>query len=141
MPTFLLKTEPGEYSFQRLLADRRTTWSGVTSNAALGHLRTARKGDEALIYHTGDEKAIVGLAQFVSAPREDPERPGFNEAGAPRFAVIDLKPVKSARTPVTLAAIKADQRFADFLLVRQSRLSVMPVPPALDALLRRMAGF
>lgn len=140
MATFLLKTEPGDYAYDDLVRDKSTTWDGVTNNAALAHLRTARKGDEALIYHTGDEKRIVGLAAITSAPHEDPANPGTTKDGAPKFAVVDLKPKKRAKTPITLAQLKADKRFSDFALVKQPRLSIMPVPPKLDALLREMAG-
>ena len=72
MPTYLLKTEPGTYSFDDLIRDGTTAWSGVSNNAALIHLRTARPGDTAWIYHTGDEKAIVGLAEITSAPYPHP---------------------------------------------------------------------
>jgi predicted RNA-binding protein with PUA-like domain len=140
MATFLFKTEPGEYSFQRLMSEKRAVWNGITNNAALAHLRSAGKGDQVFIYHTGDEKAIVGLAEIVSAPYEDPENPGRNAAGAPKFPVVDLRAVKHAKAPLTLAAIKADDRFKDFALVRQSRLSVMPVPPELDRAIRKLTG-
>lgn len=141
MATFLFKTEPGEYSFADLVREKRCTWSGVSSPAALKHLRTVKKGDEILIYHTGEEKAVVGLAKAVSAPYEDPKAPGKNDNGQPKMAVVDMSPVKRAKTPVTLSAVKADSRFAEFALVKQGRLSVMPVPPSLDAALRKMAGF
>jgi len=140
MATFLLKTEPGEYSFDHLRTDGHTTWSGVKNNTALAHLRTARTGDHALIYHTRDQRAIVGLAQFVSNPYEDPAHPGLNNAGAPKLPVIDLKPLRTAKHPATLAQLKSDKRFAAFDLIRQSRLSVMPVPPELDRLIRTMTG-
>jgi predicted RNA-binding protein with PUA-like domain len=140
MPTFLLKTEPSEFSYARLAAEKRAVWDGITNNAALAHLRTARKGDEAFIYHTGDEKAIVGLAQITSDPYADPNHPGLNAAGAPRFAVVDLAPLRCAKTPMTLEAIKADRRFSDFALVRQSRLSVMPVPANLAKIIRAHTG-
>lgn len=140
MPTYLLKTEPGDYSFADLLRDGRTTWTGVSNPAALGHLRRMRRGDEAFIYHTGSEKAVVGLARVVAGPREDPDRPGTTPDGLPKFAVVDLEPLRPAPTPVTLATIRADARFKAFDLVRQSRLSVMPVPPDLDRALRAMTG-
>ena len=140
MATFLFKTEPTEYSFDDLARDKRTTWSGVSNAAALAHLRTARKGDEVLVYHTGDEKAIVGLARVIADPYEDPERPGRTPSDEPKFAVVDLAPVQRAKTPITLATIKADKRFAAFALVKQSRLSVMAVPPPLERALREMAG-
>lgn len=140
MPTLLLKTEPDEYSFADLQRDKRTVWSGVSNPAALKSLRAARKGDEAFIYHTGDEKRIVGLARVATAAYEDPERPGRNDAGEPRFAVIDLAPLRAAKAPLTLAAMKADARFKGFALVRQPRLSVMPVPAELDAAIRALTG-
>lgn len=140
MGTFLLKTEPGEYSFANLQRDGVTTWSGVSNPAALGHIRSMRKGDEAFIYHTGDEKAIVGLARIESDPFEDPQRPGLNAKGETKFPVVKVKALKSAKTSVSLATIKADARFKAFPLVTQGRLSVMAVPPALDAALRKMAG-
>jgi predicted RNA-binding protein with PUA-like domain len=139
MATFILKTEPSEYSFGDLTRDKKTVWTGIRNPAALGHLRTARKGDEALIYHTGDEKAIVGLARVTSAPYEDPDQPGTTSEGEPKFAVVDIAPIKAVKA-VTLATIKADPRFAKFPLVTQSRLSVVPVPAELDAILRKAAG-
>jgi predicted RNA-binding protein with PUA-like domain len=140
MATFLLKTEPGAYSFADLQKDGSTRWSGVSNPGALAAIRTMRAGDEAFIYHTGDEKAIVGLAKVATRAYEDPDKPGQTSAGEPKFAVVDIKASKAAKTPITLAAIKADARFKDFALVRQTRLSVMPVPPALDRLLRRLTG-
>jgi predicted RNA-binding protein with PUA-like domain len=140
MATFLVKTEAGDYSFDDLMKDKETIWSGVSNPVALKNVRSIRKGDDVLVYHTGDEKAIVGLAKAASGPYEDPKRPGLTEDGRPKFAVFDLKGVRPVKTPVTLAAIKADQRFKEFALVRQGRLSVMPVPEALDRILRGMAG-
>lgn len=140
MPTFLLKTEPGVFSYADLVKAKSTTWDGVTNAAALIALRSMRKGDEAFIYHTGDEKAVVGLAKVTKAAYEDPKQPGLNDRGEPKFAVVDLAPLKAAKNPVTLATIKADKAFADFALVKQSRLSVMEVPAALDAKLRGLAG-
>ena len=140
MGMFLLKTEPGEYSFEDLVRDKRTTWSGVTNAAALISIRSMRKGDEAFIYHTGDEKAIVGLAEVVKGPYEDPEQRGVTAKGEPKFAVVDVKAMRAAKTPVTLERIKGDKRFPEFALVKQSRLSVMAVPPALEKVLRAWAG-
>jgi predicted RNA-binding protein with PUA-like domain len=140
MATFLVKTEPGDYSYADLVKDKRTIWSGVKNPAALGHLRAIHKGDEVLIYHTGDEKSVVGLAQAVSDSYEDPKRPGLTDEGSPKFAVVDLKPVRAAKSPLSLAQIKADPRFKDFALVRQGRLSVMPVPADLDRAIRKLAG-
>lgn len=140
MATYLLKTEPGDYSFDDLVRDGRATWDGVTNNAALACLRTMKKGDEAFIYHTGDEKAIVGMAGVARGAYEDPDNPGVTAKGEPKFAVVDLKPGKRAKTPVTLAQVKGDARFAAFPLVTQGRLSVMAVPPDLERILRQMTG-
>lgn len=132
--TFIFKTEPGEYSFDDLVRDGSAVWEGVSSPAALAHLRTARKGDAVLVYHTGSERRIVGLASITSAPYPDPK------LDDPRRIVVDLKPGKAVSTPVTLQSIKADPRFKDFALVKQGRLSVIPVPAALDKALRSLAG-
>lgn len=140
MPMYLLKTEPGEYSFDDLVKDRRTTWAGVSNNTALQHLRRMKKGDRAFLYHTGNEKAIVGLIDVVKGPYEDPARAGLTPDGLPKFAVIDIKPGARAGTPVTLAQIKADPTFAAFDLVRQSRLSVMAVPDDMATKLIKMLG-
>jgi len=118
---WLLKTEPGTYSFSDLTRDGRTCWDGVSNPVALGHLRAMQKGDEALFYHTGAEKAIVGVARIVSDPYPDPT------LDDPRRVVVDLAPLRPLDHPVTLAAVKADTRFKDFALVRIGRLSVMPV--------------
>lgn len=123
MANWLLKTEPSTYSFDDLVRDKRTTWDGVSNPVALKHLRAMRKGDQAFVYHTGVEKAIVGLARIASDPFPDPK---LDEASR---VVIDLEPGRALRKPVTLAAVKADRRFAEFALVRISRLSVMPVSP------------
>jgi len=118
---WLLKTEPSTYSFDDLTTARRAVWDGVGNATALSHLRKMRPGDQALIYHTGTEKAIIGVARIASAPYPDPK------AGDPRLVVVELEAGKRLPAPVTLAAIKADPRFADFALVRIGRLSVMPV--------------
>lgn len=140
MTTFLLKTEPSTYSFAMLVRDGACTWDGVSNAAALQAIRTMRPGDEVFIYHTADERAIVGLARVTSVPREDPAHPGTTASGEPKFAVVDLEPVKPARTPVTLAWLKQDPAFEQFALLRQSRLSAMPVPPPLAKMLRKAAG-
>jgi predicted RNA-binding protein with PUA-like domain len=140
MTTYLLKTEPSVYAYADLARDKKTTWDGVTNPAALAHIRAAKKGDQAFIYHTGDERRIIGLAKIISAPYEDPKKPGLNSAGAPKFAVFDLAPVAEAKKPLSLDEMKADERFEGFDLLRLPRLSVMPVPPKIDALIRRLTG-
>ncbi|GAB4385724.1 MAG: EVE domain-containing protein [Phycisphaerales bacterium] len=141
MATFLIKTEPGDYSFSDLEREKRTAWSGVTNAAAQKHMRAIRKGDQCLFYHTGSEKRIVGLAEVVRGAYPDPDHPGRTASGEPKFVLFDIRPVARATSDqATLAAIRADERFAGFALVRQGRLSVMPVPEDLDVVLRAMAG-
>lgn len=140
MATLILKTEPGEYSFDDLVRDKRTAWSGISNPGALITLRSAKKGDEAFIYHTGAERAIVGLAKVLTAPVEDPNRAGTTPEGRPKFAIVDIAPVKRAKSPLTLEAMKSDPRFADFALLRQGRLSVVGVPPKIDAAIRSLCG-
>jgi predicted RNA-binding protein with PUA-like domain len=137
---FLFKTEPEEFAYGDLVRLGRCTWDGVSNAQALIHLRSCRAGDEVLVYHTGDEKAVVGLARALGDPYEDPANPGRTPSGSPKFAVVDLGPVAGAPTPLTLAALKGDARFKDFPLVTQPRLSVMPVPASVDRLIRRAAG-
>lgn len=121
MPQYwIFKTEPSAYSFNQLEREGRTVWDGVSNNLALKHLRAMKTGDLALIYHTGAERAAVGIAEVVSEPYVDPKR------GDPRLVVVDVKPVRRLARPVTLAEIKADETFADLGLVRLSRLSVVP---------------
>lgn len=140
MATFLFKTEPSEFSYGDLERLGPSLWDGVSNAAANGHLRTCQVGDEVLIYHTGDEKAIVGLARVTRGPEADPKNPARLASGEIKFVVVTLEALRAATTPVTLGAIKADARFKDFPLVTQGRLSVMPVPAALDRALRKMAG-
>ena len=134
MAHWLLKTEPGDYSFADLMRDKRTVWTGVSNPVALKNIRQMRDGDLAFIYHTGDEKQIVGIAEIASDPYPDPK------AKDERLVVVDLKARRSVEKPVTLAQIKADARFKEFALVRISRLSVMPVTDALWKALLAMAG-
>ncbi|MCA9292631.1 MAG: EVE domain-containing protein [Phycisphaerales bacterium] len=140
MATYLLKTEPGDYSYDDLLREKRTCWSGVSNPQACKHMRAVRKGDEAFIYHTGNDKRIIGLCKILGSAYQDPDAPGLTAAGEIKRPVFDIAPLRKAKAPVTLAQVKADERFADFALVRQGRLSVMLVPAKLDTLLRKMAG-
>jgi len=140
MATYLLKTEPSVYSYADLVRDKKATWDGVANPAALIFLRAMRKGDDAYIYHTGDERAIVGLATVVSDPYEDPKSPGLNKDGLPKAAVVDLKPKQAADAPVTLDMMKNDRRFKGFELLRLPRLSVMPVPGEIDRLIRLLSN-
>jgi predicted RNA-binding protein with PUA-like domain len=131
---WLLKTEPENYSYADLERDGATVWDGVSNNAALMHLRAMQPGDLALIYHTGDERQAVGLAEVTSAPYPDPKE------SDPKLVVVDIRPLRRLPQPVTLAAIKADPAFADFALVRQGRLSVVPVTEEQWSRLLGMAG-
>jgi len=134
MTTWLLKTEPGTYSHADLERDGKTRWHGVTNPVALKNLRRMAKGDAAFVYHTGDEKAVVGMARIASAPYPDPK----DKSG--KLVVVDLAPDRALERPVTLAAVKADPAFADFALVRVPRLSVMEVPPRLAQRILKLAG-
>ena len=129
---WVLTTEPSEYGFPDLVRDRRTRWEGVSNPVALKHIRSMQEGDDALIYHTGNEKAVVGLARVASAPYPDPRNA--------KLVVVDVEPVKPLRRPVTLAEIKAEPVFADLGLVRVPRLSVVPVEPAQWKRLLGMGG-
>jgi predicted RNA-binding protein with PUA-like domain len=121
---WLVKTEPSSYAFADLVRDRTTTWDGVTNPQALGHLRAMARGDDVLVYHTGGEKAVVGLAKVAADPRPDPK------AKDPRLVVVDLAAGKALPRPVPLAELKARKDLATWELVRLPRLSVMPVPDA-----------
>ena len=121
---WLFKEEPTHFSFDALVKDGRTVWSGVKNPLAQKHLRGVRKGDRILYYHTGNEKAVVGIARAVSNAYLDPkDRTG-------KQSVVDIAPQKKLPRPVTLAEIKANPVFSTFPLVRISRLSVMPVTDA-----------
>ncbi len=121
MAYWLLKSDPETYSYFDLERDRKTVWDGVSNPLALKHIRGMKKGDQAFVYHSGDEKAIVGVAEIVSDPYPDPKEKD------PKLAVVEIRAQKRLPTTVSLAAIKERKDFADFLLVRMSRLSVMPV--------------
>lgn len=121
MTYWLFKTEPDCYSYGDLERDKKTVWDGVGNNLALKYLRQIEKGDLAIIYHTGDEKSAIGVAEIISKPYVDPK---LND---PKMVVVDVKPKYRLNTPVTLAQVKGNQKMADFLLVTNSRLSVMPV--------------
>lgn len=118
---WLFKEEPSSYSYDEFLKDGRTTWSGVRNPVAQKHLRSVKKGDRVFYYHTGKEKAVVGIARASGDAYPDPADT------TSKAAVVDIVPVKKMVRPVTLAEIKADRRFATFVLTRVPRLSVMPV--------------
>jgi predicted RNA-binding protein with PUA-like domain len=131
---WLFKEEPSNYSFDALVKDKKTVWTGVKNPLAQKHLRAVKKGDRIFYYHTGDEKAVVGIAKALGDASPDPE----DKTG--KASVVEVGPVKALARAVTLAEIKADTAFKDFALVRISRLSVMPVSDAEWARIERMAG-
>lgn len=131
---WLFKTEPSAYSWQQLERDGRTVWDGVKNALALKHLSAVASGDEVLVYHTGDEKAAIGIARVVRGAYPDPK------AREARLVVVDLAPVKALPRPVTLAAMRAKRDLAGFDLLRLPRLSVMPVSTAHWTTILQMAG-
>jgi predicted RNA-binding protein with PUA-like domain len=123
MARWLFKSEPDSYSFADLERDGATLWDGVTNALARKHLREVRPGDKIWYYHTGDEKAIVGLMEAVGGPQADP-----NDED-PKSVVVEVRPVRKLKYPIPLSRIKAEPALADWALVRNSRLSVVPVSP------------
>ena len=121
MAAWTLKTEPADYSLDDLERDGTTVWDGVGNNAALKHMRSAARGERAFVYHTGKERAVVGVASIASDPYADP--------GDPSRVVFDVRFERRLKRPVTLAGIKDDPALAEWALVRQGRLSVVPTPP------------
>lgn len=119
MAAWLLKTEPSTYGFDDLAREKQTRWDGITNPVALRHLRQAQAGEAAVVYHTGDEKSCVGLAEIVKPAYPDPK----NE----KLMVVDIKVRSRLARPVTLATLKADPAFTDSPLVRQGRLSFVPL--------------
>ncbi len=135
MPNYwIVKTEPSAYSFDDLEKEKRTVWDGVKNAVALKNIRAMKKGDSVRVYHTGGEKQIIGLAKVVSDPYPDPKED--NAA----LVVVDLEVGKRLKRPVTLAEVKADPDFKDLALVRQGRLSVLPVEERLWKKLLGMGG-
>jgi predicted RNA-binding protein with PUA-like domain len=132
---YLFKEEPGNYSYDDLVRDGSTSWVGVKNPVAQKHLRGVKKGDRIFFYHTGGEKAVIGICRAGGDAYADPK-----DATGRLFAV-DVEPVKKLKVAVTLAAIKADKRFASFELTRIPRLSVMPVPQETwDAIVKMSQG-
>jgi len=121
MNYWLMKTEPDTFSWDDLTRDKKAGWDGVRNFQARTHLKSMKKGDEAFFYHTGDEKAVIGIAKITKEHYPDPTD---NE-----WAAVEIVPVKKLKKPVTLAQIKADKRLSNMVLVKASRLSVQPVKP------------
>jgi predicted RNA-binding protein with PUA-like domain len=131
---WLLKTEPGEFSFDDLVARGVEPWDGVSNPGALSNLRAAQAGEVCVIYHTGNERQAVGLATVERTAYPDPKE------NNPRLIVIDVRARARLPKPVTLAQIKADARFADSPLVRMGRLSVVPLTEEQYAAILEMSG-
>lgn len=127
---WLFKTEPNDYSYDDLVSDGRTSWTGVKNFQAIGNLKKVNPGDLVFVYHTGKEKAIIGVAEAMTAAFE-------HESGD---TVVDLTPKYALRRPVSLKEVKETPIFAEWALVRQSRLSVMPVTAEHWQLIHEMAG-
>jgi predicted RNA-binding protein with PUA-like domain len=134
MAYWLVKSEPGTYSYDQLEKDKQTCWDGVRNYAARLHLRAMKKGDETFFYHSNDGTEIVGIAKVAKEQYQDPTTE--DEA----WVAVDLKPYKRLKKPVTLAQIKADKRLANMALVRIGRLSVQPVTEKEWAIVMEMAG-
>lgn len=121
MNYWLLKTEPDTFSWDDLIRDKKAGWDGVRNFQARTHLKNMKKGDEAFVYHTGDEKAVIGIAKVTKEQYPDPTD---ND-----WVAVEIAPVRKLKKPVTLAQIKADKRLTNMVLVKASRLSVQPVKP------------
>jgi predicted RNA-binding protein with PUA-like domain len=121
MAHWLLKSEPVKYPWSRMVADKRTHWDGVRNYQAAASLKAMKVGDRCFFYHSNEERAVVGIVEVVKTYYPDPS----DETG--KFGMVDVKAVKPFKTPVTLATIKADPTLATLALVRQSRLSCMPI--------------
>ena len=134
MTIWLLKTEPGEFSFDDLVANVVEPWDGVSAPPALNNLRAAQAGEICVIYHTGNERQAVGLATVERTAYPDPKQ------NNPRLIVIDVRAGARLPKPVTLAQIKADARFADSPLVRMGRLSVVALTEEQYAAILEMSG-
>ena len=134
MAYWLVKSEPGAWSWQQQVAAGTTFWDGVRNAQANNHLKAMRVGDQAYFYHSGTERAIVGVVEVVRAYYPDPA----DASG--RFGMVDVRTVAALPLPVTLTAVKAEAQLAHLALVRQSRLSVMPVDPPAWQILATMGG-
>ena len=132
MAYWLMKSEPHVYSWDDLVRDRTTEWDGVRNNAARLHLRAMRAGDQAFFYHSGEERAVVGIMKIA--------REGRPDGADGSWVSVRVEPVKPLASPVTLKEIKAEPKLARMELIRQSRLSVAPVREEEWALVLAMAG-
>ena len=131
MARWLMKSEPESYGWDDLVRDESTEWDGVRNNAARLHLRAMRPGDEALLYHSVSDKAVVGIMRISGPPHPDPKDENW--------VAVTVEPIRKLERPVTLAEIKAEPKLKDMELLRQSRLSVCPVRDAEWDLVLEMA--
>lgn len=134
MAYWLVKSEPSTYSYDQLTKDKSTVWDGVRNYAARNHLKAMKKNDEVLFYHSNEGLEIVGIAKVAKEAYPDPT------TGEAAWVVVDLKPHKKLKKPVSLAHIKTDKRLADMALVRLGRLSVQPVTEAEWKVILELAG-
>ncbi len=134
MAHWLVKSEPFKYSWEQLVKDKQTFWDGVRNYAARNNLKAMKKGDEVFFYHSNEGLEIVGIARVAKEFYPDPT------ADDDTWVVVDLKPVKKLKKPVTLQQIKADKRLADMALIRLGRLSVQPVTDKEWSIVMEMAG-
>ena len=134
MAYWLVKSEPSVYSYDQLVKDKQTTWDGVRNYAARNHLRTMKKGEQVLYYHSNEGLAIVGIAKVGKEAFQDPSTD--NEA----WVAVELKPFKKLKIPVTLDTIKKDKRLSNMALVRISQLSVQPVSDEEYKVIKELAG-
>jgi predicted RNA-binding protein with PUA-like domain len=135
MADFVFKTEPSEYSFADLQAKGHGVWDGVRNPVALRNMREMSRGDRVFVYHTGSEKAVAGIARAACAAYPDPKAPAGSS-----LVVIDLVPVAPLGRPVTLATLKTDPEFSASPLVRQGRLSVVPLTAKQAATIEKLGG-
>lgn len=122
MNYWLLKTEPSTFSWDDLVRDKKTGWDGVRNFQARNNLKAMKKGDKAFIYHSMDDKSIIGIAKVTRAHYPDPSDENW--------VAVEIAPLKKLKNPLTLAQIKGDKRFTNMVLVKSSRLSVQPVKEA-----------
>jgi len=134
MAYWLVKSEPSSYSWEQMVKDGRTFWSGVRNYQAANNLKAMKKGDRAFFYHSGDEKAVVGIVEIAKEYYPD----HTDETG--KFGMVDVKAGTALKTPVTLAAIKAEPKLKNLLLIRHSRLSVVPIDEPSWRLVCSMGG-
>jgi len=134
MAYWLVKSEPSSYAWERLVKEGRAHWDGVRNHQAAANLKAMKVGDRAFFYHSNEGLAVVGIAEITKTAYPDPS----DKTG--KFVMVDLKPVMALKQPVTLGDIKAEPRLKDIALIRQSRLSVMPIEAAAWKLICKMGG-